>query len=381
MSETAPPARTKIGLMHVVHTLMVGGMERLVVDLLKGLSPDRYDRHVCCLDQRGPLADELQGYGVTVHCLNKGAGVRWDLPWKVRCLVRRLNIAVVHTHNLSGLLYGGVGATLAGVKVIVHTEHGRDLDYYHSRRSQRLERVLTRLANRIVSVSRPIYDEFRYGQGIPLRRLLLIGNGVQIERYEAAPAPDLRARLGIAEGDRVIGIVARLVPVKDHVTMLRAMVAVIQAIPEARLMVVGSGPLCGELETQAAQLGIASRVTFLGNRLNVPALLGLMEVFALSSVSEGMSMTILEAMAARCPVVATDVGGTSWVVHHEKTGLLVPSQQPDRLADAIVRLMTDRVLAAQLGQAGYNLVRERFQLDQVVQQYDDLYRQLLGARA
>jgi sugar transferase (PEP-CTERM/EpsH1 system associated) len=380
MSVNAPPARRKIRLMHVVHTLMVGGMERLVVDLVEGLSPDLYDRYVCCLDQRGPLADELQGRGVTVYCLNKGSGVRWDLPWKVRRLIRRLGIGVVHTHNLSGLLYGGVGATLAGVKVIVHTEHGRDLDYYQSRRSQRLERVLTRLANRVVSVSRPIFDELRHVQGIPLSRLLLIGNGVRIERYPAAPAPDLRARLGIAERDRVIGIVARLVPVKDHSTMLRAMVAVIRAIPEARLVVVGGGPLRGELEAQAARLGIASRVTFLGSRLDVADLLGLMEIFALSSVSEGMSMTILEAMAARCPVVATDVGGTSWLVHHEKTGLLVPSQQPDRLADAIVRLLNDRVWAAQLGQAGYELVRERFQLDQVIQQYDDLYRQLLGAR-
>ncbi len=380
ISVTAPPARGKIGLMHVVHTLMVGGMERLVVDLVEGLSPDRYDRYVCCLDQRGPLADELEGRGVTVYCLNKGSGVRWDLPWKVRRLIRRLGIAVVHTHNLSGLLYGGVGATLAGVKVIVHTEHGRDLDYYHSRRWQRLERVLTRLASRVVSVSRPIFDELRYVQGIPLSRLLLISNGVRIERYETAPVHDLRARLGIAESDRVIGIVARLVPVKDHLTMLRAMVAVIRAIPEARLVVVGSGPLRSELETQAARLGIASRVTFLGNRLDVADLLGLMEIFALSSLSEGMSMTILEAMAARRPVVATDVGGNSWLVHHEKTGLLVPSQQPDRLADAIVRLLYDRVWAAQLGLAGYELVRERFQLDQVVQQYNDLYLQLLGAR-
>lgn len=379
MSVNVPPPR-KIGLMHVVHTLNVGGMERLVVDLVEGLHPDRYDRYVCCLDQRGPLADELQGHGVRVFCMNKGSGVRWGVPWKIRGLIRRLGIAVVHTHNLAGLFYGGVGATLAGIKVLVHTEHGRDLDYYRSRRSQRLERVLTRLASRVVSVSRPLFDEFRYVQGIPVNRLLLIGNGVRIERYETAPAHDLRARLGIAETDRVIGIVARLVPVKDHVTMLRAMVAVIREIPEARLVVVGGGPLREELEAHAARLGIASRVIFLGNRLDVAELLGLMEIFALSSLSEGMSMTILEAMAARRPVVATDVGGTSWVVHHEKTGLLVPSQRPDRLADAILRLLNDRVWAAQLVQAGYELVRERFQLEQVVQQYDDLYRQLLGAR-
>jgi sugar transferase (PEP-CTERM/EpsH1 system associated) len=363
--------------MHVVHTLMVGGMERLVVDLVDGLSADRYDRYVCCLDQRGPLADELDRHGVTVYCLNKGPGVRWSLPWRICRLIRGLGVTVVHTHNLSGLLYGGVAAAMARVKSIVHTEHGWEIDHYRSPTVQRLERLLPLLPSRVVAVSQPLFDELRYVHRIPLNRLHLISNGVRIERSRTTPPPDLRTRLGIAERDRVIGIIARLVPVKDHRTMLQAMAAVIRAIPEARLLVVGDGPLRAELETEAACLGIAPRVTFLGLRHDIPELLSLLEVFVLSSQSEGMSITILEAMAARRPVVATDVGGTSWLVHHEKNGLLVPSRAPNCLAQAILRLLNDRAWAAQLGEAGYALVRERFQLAHVVQQYDAVYRELI----
>lgn len=372
-------ASGRIGLMHVVHTLLVGGMERLVVDLIEGLSPDRYDRYVCCLDQRGPLADELERHGVTVYCLNKGPGIRGGLPWEIRRLIRGLGIGVVHTHNLSGLLYGGLGAALARVRAIVHTEHGRELEYYHSPGLRGLERVLARLPNRVVAVSQPLLDELRYTQHLPLSRLMLVSNGVRLNRYRAEPSPDLRSRLGVEERDRVIGIIARLVPVKDHRTMLQAMAMVVGAIPEARLLVVGDGPLRGELEAEAARRGIASRVMFLGVRHDVPALLSLLEVFVLSSLSEGTSMTILEAMAAKCPVAATDVGGTSWLVHHEKTGLLVPSRDPDRLARAILRLLNDRAWAAQLGEAGYALVREKFRLEQVVRQYDALYRELFNS--
>jgi glycosyltransferase involved in cell wall biosynthesis len=163
---------------------------------------------------------------------------------------------------------------------------------------------------------------------------------------------------------------------KNHRTMLRTMTAILAAVPEARLLVVGDGPLRGELEVEAVRQDIAPRVTFLGVRHDIPVILSLLEVFVLSSLSEGMSMTILEAMAAKRPVVATDVGGTSWLVHHEKTGLLVPSRDPERLAEAILRILNDRAWASQLGEAGYALVRERFQLEQVVQQYDALYRQL-----
>lgn len=374
----APRSPGKVGLMHVVHTLMVGGMERLVVDLVDGLSADRYDRYVCCLDQRGPLADELERHGVTVYCLNKGPGVRWGLPWRIRRLIRDLGVTVVHTHNLSGLLYGGLAAELARVKSIVHTEHGWEIDHYRSSTVQRLERLLSLLPDRVVAVSQPLFDELRYVHGIPLNRLLLIGNGVRIERSRTTPPPDLRTRLGIAERDRVIGIIARLVPVKDHHTMFRAMAVVVRAVPEARLLVVGDGPLRAELEAEAARLGIASHVTFLGLRHDIPELLSLLDVFVLSSQSEGMSITILEAMAAKRPVVATDVGGTSWLVHHEKTGLLVPSQSPHRLADAVLRLLNDRAVAAQLGEAGYRLVRERFQVAHVIQQYDAVYRELSG---
>lgn len=369
----------KIGVMHVVHTLLVGGMERLVVDLIEGLSAERYDRYVCCLDQRGPLADELERHGVTVYCLNKGPGVRWELPWAIRGLIRDLGVDVVHTHNVSGLLYGGLGAALARSKVIVHTEHGRELEYYDSTSLQWLERVLIRLPDRVAVVSQPLFDEFRYRQGLSSRRLMLVSNGVRLARSRTAPPADLRSSLGIEERDRVIGIIARLVPVKDHRTMLQAMSRIVAAAPEARLLVVGDGPLRGELEGEAERLGIATRVNFLGVRHDVSALLSLLDVFVLSSLSEGTSMTILEAMAAKRPVVATDVGGTSWLVHHEKTGLLVPARDPDRLAHAILRLLNDRARAAQLGEAGYALVRERFQLEQVARQYDALYRQLLAS--
>lgn len=336
-------------VMQVALSLRVGGLERVVLDLVQNASKE-FRFVVCCLEEPGTWANEAPD----VIALDRRPGVDWRLFWKVARLARSKKVGVVHTHNSAAHLYGAVGGKLAGVKVL-HTEHGKNIAA--AARSFRVNRWAGGFTDLTVAVSEKIAHEAVRYEGVASDRLIVVANGICVDRFD----------LPRSTAGRRIGTVGRLVEEKNHRLLLRA----VEPIAGAELVIVGDGPLRRELECQAGP-----SVRFLGQRADVAALLAGFDVFVLPSSTEGMSIALLEAMAAGCPIVATAVGGNTELIQHEVTGLIVPPDDQVALQSAIERLLSDGVLAARLGKSARETSRQRYSVTAMTQRYEELWRRL-----
>ncbi len=368
------PAGTRPGairLLHVLNTLDTGGAEYVVLNLARRLDPARFSLHVCGLSGEGSLADAFRRLGVTVHALRRRPGVDVGLCFALARLIRREHLEVVHTHNAGPWLYGGLAAKLAGAR-LCHTEHSNL--FPHQQLMMAAERWLVRWTDVLISDSEKVTRHLIERQGVPADRITTVPNGIDAERF-ARPTDRLGARraLGIGADEPVVGTVGRLAAVKDQETLLEAFALVAAAYPEGWLLLVGEGSLRLALETQAVRLGIGRRTMFLGDRTDVPELLGAMDVFVLSSVSEGLPLTILEAMAAGLPVVSTRVGGIPEAVVDRETGWLVPPKDPRALAEALICALADEAERRRLGARGRARVKACFDLGRMAEAYARAY--------
>jgi sugar transferase (PEP-CTERM/EpsH1 system associated) len=355
---------------HVVLGLQVGGLERVVVNLACKLKLAGFRTMVVCLEQGGPLANELQDAGIPVHVLAKHPGLDWAAVRRLAELLKENAVQVVHTHNPQPHLHCVLAAFRSRTPVCVHTKHGRN--YPHMQARVLLNRALSWRTDAIVPVSDNARDVALQCEKVNPHKLHRIWNGVDTDRYR----PDVRGRGSEVRGT-VIGTVARLSPEKDQKTMLAAFQLVHEQVPGARLVFAGDGPSMTELRRSAADMGIAGQVDFLGTRTDIPDVLLGFTLFTLSSITEGISMTILEAMACGLPVVATDVGGNREIVNPPECGLIVPARDPQALANAYLELLRDPNRRAEMGAAAQRRVEQHFSLDMMVKEYQELYEMLL----
>lgn len=358
-------------LVHLLQGLEIGGLEMIVVHLLEALDPSRYRVQVVCYDQPGPLAHRLGRCGIPSCLLKRRPGVDMGYIFRLARYLAAVRPDILHLHNPTAFFYGTLAGRLARVPAIIYTEHGRDLA--SSKHNKILHRVLGRMVDQVVAVS----ESGRYlleQEGVPAGRILTLHNGIDARRFMApADSRGVRAHLGFEEDQPLIGIVARLDPVKNHASLLRAMQRVIDTYPDAALLVIGDGPLRKDLEGLAAGLGLGRGIRFLGTRDDVPELLGALDVLVLCSLSEGLSVSLIEECAAGKPVVATAVGGNAEIVEHGRTGLLVPPGDDGALAGAIIDLLDDPQRASSLGQAARRKFLAEFTLERMVSRYVEIY--------
>jgi len=345
-----PPPKT---IMQVVLSLRVGGLERVVVDLVNYASDD-FRFVVCCLEDPGPWASEIPPGKGKVMALNKKPGVDWRLIWSIASLARAERVDLIHTHNSTAHFYGALAAMFSRSRVL-HTEHGKNIG--EEARYHRLNYVASRFTDFTVVVSEKNAEIALAHEGVSKSNLQVIPNGIRVERF-AFPRS--------APGRR-IGTVGRLVPEKNYPSFLRATAA----IRDVDVVLVGDGPLREQLQQQAGD-----RVSFLGQRTDVAELLAGFDIFVLPSTTEGMSIALLEAMAAACPIVVTAVGGNVELIQHMQTGLVVPPNDEAALRSAIERLLSDRALAARLGSAARAAVEKRYSVEVMTERYEQLWRQL-----
>jgi sugar transferase (PEP-CTERM/EpsH1 system associated) len=346
---------------HVTLSLDVGGQEKLLVEFARHADRARFALHFASLTGRGKLADTLEALGCRVIALEEPAGLRPGMIWRLRRLFRRERFDVVHTHDDKPLIYAGPAAWLAGVRRRVHTHHHGDLPQF-GRRQRLLVRWAARFVNPFACVS---HDSARYAAriGVPAHRTCVLWNGIDLDRFPyRGPQPG---------GPAVT--VARLSPEKDIQNLLRATRQVADVVPSFRLEVAGDGPCRDELRRLADELRLGEHVRFLGEVKDVPALLGRAGLFVLPSQSEGISLTVLEAMARGLPVVTTRVGGNPEVVDDGATGLLVPARDSPALARAILRLAGDLDEAQVMGRAARRRVEAHFDVRKMVARYEALY--------
>jgi glycosyltransferase involved in cell wall biosynthesis len=364
----------------VMHVMQVAGAEVLVAEAVRRLA-GQIEPTVFCLDAVGALGERLLAQGVPVVCLGRRPGRDWRVAWRLAREIRGREIDVLHAHQYTPFFYAGLARVLSRRPArVILTEHGRhypDVVSPLRRAANRL--VLDRLADAVNACCAFSARSLGRLDGFAGSRIEVIPNGIEVGRY--GPAPDraaLRRRLGLDPARRYLVNVARLHPVKDQAMLLRAFGAVVAARPDVDLLLVGDGPLRGDLEGLARDLGVGPRVRFLGVRFDVPDLLRAADVFALTSVSEAASLTLLEAMASGLPVVVTDVGGNPEIVRAGVDGLLVPRGDDRAAAAAFLRLLDDPTAAARMGAAGRARVHARYRIEQTIDAYLGLYLRLCG---
>jgi len=366
----------------MIDDLCLGGAERQLVELAKGLDKERFRVTVVTLYPGQPLERELEGQeGIRLFSLNRKGKFDFGILLPLVRLLRREKIHVIQPFLSPATFFGLTAALLARVPVRVVTERcGVRRDTKLGENLYRFaEDRLTRFADVAVANSES-GREFLVSRGIGADKTRVIYNGVNSERVTTSEAEvaALRASLGIAAEAPVIGIVASLTAPKDFPTFLRSVRIVRDSVPSARFLIVGDGPLRLELEQMASRLGLADSVLFAGHQMRVAPFIGGFDVAVLSSCDyEGCSNYLLEAMGLGRPVVATDIGGNRELVRHGEAGLLVPPRDPAALAAAVLTLLDDSALASRLTDAARERLRVGFSVPTMVRQYEQLYEELL----
>lgn len=370
----AAAPETPIRLAMVVPSLRGGGLERIVADLALELDPARFRVAVFCVSGLGVFADELRAAGIEVHdCTEAGWRMR-GVPIRLLRAIARFRADIIHAH--SGTWYpAAVVRWLLRRPRLVFTDHGRYLPEPAGR--ARVERWCARRSDAVITVSDELADYVTRSLSLGTRPRV-VPNGIDLRRFRST-TPSSRADLRRewqAHDDDVVGIaIGRFVPVKNHAGMLEAFARARAAAPRLRLVLLGSGALEGSLRERANALGIADRVHFAGFRRDIPACLQAADVFVLPSDSEGLPMSLLEALAAGLPVVATRVGGIAEALGKPACGLLVPPRDVEALAGALAVVGSDRGLRLRLGALAGRRAAD-FSLEACARRYADVYREL-----
>jgi L-malate glycosyltransferase len=357
-------------VLQVVLSLNPGGTERLVVELVKRLRPE-LSMAVCCLDEEGSWGEGLRHDDINVVALRRREGFRPQLGRAIARAAAQHGARVVHCHHYSPFVYASIARLWAPHLKIVFTEHGRLSDAGPSPKRRTANRVLAHAPRTVVTVSSELKQHL-VAEGFPTDKVNVIYNGIDVGPLpESSARARVRQQLGLDERTIVIGTVARLDPVKDLQTLVRSLGAPSIGGPMT-LLVIGDGPERSRIAAAAREAGVDSLVRFLGHRDDARDLLAGCDLYANSSISEGISLTILEAMAAGLPVIATRVGGTPEIVD-TTCGRLVPARDADSLAATLSELAGNAALRAALGRAARARVEQRFTLDRMIAEYRDAY--------
>ena len=367
--------RRRTRVVYMAHAFMVGGAEEMVLNLVRHL-PDRFEPIVCCINQAGPIGEEIRKTGVPFHVFHLDPGMR--RPWHVLGIarhLRQLQPDIVHTFLLTASLYGRLGAILAGVPVIVGTEVNI---YEHKQRHHAFaERLLMRGTDRVVVSAESVRDFYVQQVQADPARVDVIYNAVDWSQLQTTTTREaLRASAGVPAGAPLAGIIARLTEQKAHRYLFEAM-ADTPGLATLHLLVVGDGELRDDLRGRADRLGLTGRVHFLGARRDLGDLLASIDVFVMPSLWEGLPLSMVLAMGAGLPVVATRVAGIPEVVQDGVTGFLVPPADVPALGSALARLVGDPDRRRTMGSAASAFVRPRFGVDGYVTAVTDLYDRLL----
>ena len=361
----------KIKLIHVMQNLEVGGMENGVVNLCNRINRARFVPEICCLRGFGHM-DEYLKPDVKVTNMNFPEGRNLGLLLKMIKYFKKERPGIVHTHNFYSEVYGILSAKLAGVPVIIHGTHGmRQID---KKNKIYATKFLSLFTDEFLTVSETLKKELIRETGISQRKVKSILNGVDIDKFQKQiDINKKKETLGIKTNMKVVGTIGRLVPVKNYKFLITAFSLLKKTFSDVTLLFIGDGPLRKSLQSTVNSQNLEKNVIFAGERNDVAAMLRIMDVFVLPSLSEGMSNTILEAMASGLPVVASNIGNNSKLIKDGETGVLVSINEPNQLSNAISGILSNPIKSITMGEAGYAYAKNCFSIEQMVNNYEKVY--------
>ncbi|MCI0641949.1 MAG: glycosyltransferase [Gemmataceae bacterium] len=362
----------------LLHGLRVGGAEVLAARIARRLSI-HYRFVFVCLDELGTLGEQLRDEGFVVEVLERRSGVDVACSMRLAGFLRRQRVSVVHAHQYTPFFYGVTARMLCHQPAVLFTEHGRHQPDYPRRKRIVANRLLLRKRDRVIGVGEAVRQALIDNEGIPAQRVGVVYNGVDLEPFSnhRSECMDVRREINAAANDLVIIQVARLDYLKDHATAIRTLERVLVRRPDAILVLVGEGPEEAKIRQVARDRGVYERVRFLGLRSDIPRLLAAADQFLLTSVSEGIPVTLIEALAARLPIVSTRVGGVAEVVEDGITGLLAAAGDDTALAEKVLQLAGDPEQCRQLAECGHARAAQLFSERQMHAGYVNLYEEML----
>ncbi|PHR94618.1 MAG: glycosyltransferase [Blastopirellula sp.] len=366
-------------LCHVLHTMNVGGAEILAKQYALRAA-DGFNVVFACLDELGELGSGLRDAGFTVEVIGRKPGFDMRCVWNLSRMFKKYDVKAIHAHQYGPFLYSAIARRLSGSPPILFLEHGRAYPDYRRPKRVFANRFLLCKKDRVAAVGEDVRQALISYEGISGDRVEVVYNGIDLSAYDSQRKlrNEVRQELQYDDDDQIVIQVARLNHLKDHVTAIRAIGKLSQEFPKLKLLLAGDGEERHSLEQLINELNLEDKVQLLGSRNDVPRLLQAADMFLLSSISEGIPLTLIEAMASGLPCVSTDVGGTSEVIDHEKNGLLAEKGNPDDIADKLSMLLTDKMRAKQMAEAGYAQAHQRFSDLKMHQRYNQIYCEMLG---
>jgi len=336
-------------LMIVVPCFGFGGLEQVIINMVKQLDRSKYNLSLCSLWTPVPeMFEKIKALELPCFILDKGEGFNYSLVFKLSRLFRKEKIHLVNSHDVGATLFAAPAARLARIRKVIHVDHSQIKN-----KKKFLFIYSWILKNQVtfsITVSKDLEELLISAFGVDDERVMTIPNGIDVESFsENQDISYLLDEFELGKDEKVIGSIGRLTEVKGMKYLLEAFKKVLVRVPESRLFIVGEGELRGDLEELAETLQIRGKVVFTGIREDIPALLNLFDLFALPSLWEGQPLTIIEAMAAGKPVVATDVGGSSEILNSGEYGILVPPADSDALARSILKMLEEREFAQKFG--------------------------------
>lgn len=373
MSDKAEP----FNILFVTPAFVFGGLERVILDLLRELDRSRFRPLLSSLYPPVPeMAQRIAALDVPFFPLDKGDGVNPRLVGQLARIMREQRVDLVNAHDIGATFYAAPAARWAGVRRVIHTDHSQILGI--RRRLWAFGAVLRYGVTLATTVSDDLRNFLVEKIGMRPDRVMTLPNGIDLAA--CAPKKDretVRRELGFAPGDRLIGAIGRLVEQKGMAYLIQALRAVRAAFPSARVLVIGDGPLREELKAEAERLELGEAVTLAGIREDIPDLLGAMDVFALPSLWEGQPLVLIEAMAARTPIVSSDVGGCAEILKYGRFGLLVPPGDPGALAGALRTVLSEPEPARRRAEAALAHAQAELSHTAMAHRYESVFESLL----
>ena len=376
MTSRAPPA-----LCYVVNSLNPGGTEKLVVEMSCAFSRE-YNVEVICLDEPGTWAGELRAKGVPVYALWRQSGLDLSMATRLSRHFSRQNASIVHAHQCTAWFYSALARLWTPGPRLLLEEHGRFYPEVENRARVLVNRLLIRkLTHRFVAVSRDIAARLQRYEGLDADEIEVIYNGVTPARILTPnERAAMRAGLGFSHADFVVGTVGRFDPIKNLPLLIESLDAAVPEVPAIRGLLIGDGPVFAQLQDSLQRHGLENRVCLTGYRSDARLLAQCLDLFVLTSFSEGTSMALLEAMAAGVPVAVTEVGGNPEVVLNNETGWTVPSGSVGEFTQVIIEAAREPLRRRQMGVAGRRRFESHYSMSNMLDSYRELYESLLSAQ-
>ncbi|WP_235594739.1 glycosyltransferase [Paraglaciecola hydrolytica] len=360
--------------MHITYDMRIGGTEMVIKNIIEGSDSSLFDMSIFCIESPlGPFADDLLAKGISITSHARLPGFDLGLIKTIRQHIKNNKISVVHCHQYTPWIYGVLAAIGTKTKVIF-TEHGRFYPDSSSWKRKLINPVLNRFTTATTAISAATKDALVIYENIPRNCIEVIYNGIAPVTYTEQEVTRLKKQYHIAEHELCLGTIARLDPIKNHTMMLKAFKQVIDAGIAAKLVIVGDGEERQNIETLIKDLDLSTQVILTGYESKPQALLAMMDIYLLSSLSEGTSMTLLEAMSLGKPCVVTDAGGNKEVIADRGNGIVTSNDATAEFSQAILKLVNDEALRNEYEIASLQRFSRLFKVTVMVKRFSELYK-------